>query len=147
MRLSEKHFTALSVLVASLVMLGAVGCGEPSAEAPIYPARGTATYRNKPLAGAIVALHPTGGALQVDARPSATVQPDGSFRLTTYNSSDGAPEGEYVATLHWFRPVNKNGEVLPGPNVLPKKYGSADSSGIRVRIVAGSNELPPIHLR
>lgn len=142
-RLSRK----LSILTASLVMLSAIGCGETSTDIPVHPARGTATYRNKPLAGAIVSLHPKGEVAAADARPSATVQPDGTFELTTFRSGDGAPEGEYVATLHWFRPVNQNGEVRPGPNVLPKKYASAVSSDIQVRIEAGSNELPPIQLR
>jgi hypothetical protein len=147
MLISSHRAGVLGTLVASLVVTTTIGCGKQSTEVPVHPARGTVLYGNKPIAGAIVSLHAKQPASELVPAPTATVQPDGSFRLTTYQSGDGAPEGEYVATLHWFRPVDKQGELQPGPNVLPKKYAKPESSDIVVRIAAGANELPPIKLR
>jgi hypothetical protein len=74
-------------------------------------------------------------------------QPDGTFALSTFESGDGAPAGEYIVTIRLHRAVQVEGDFVPGPNLLPVRYANAATSDIVVRISEGPNELPPIALR
>jgi hypothetical protein len=67
--------------------------------------------------------------------------------VTTFDGNDGAPEGEYVVTVQWYKPVRQNNEVVGGPNVLPAKYASAKTSDLRITVAAGENRLNPIQIR
>jgi hypothetical protein len=130
--------------------LAVTGCGtdDTYVGVPVVPVEGTVTFRGKPVKGALVALHPLGAAHRAAApNPRATVQDDGRFRLSTYTHDDGAPEGDYVVTVQWFRTVNRLGDMGPGPNVLPPKYAKPESSDITVTVMAGANQLPTIALR
>jgi hypothetical protein len=123
--------TALSVAVFTL-------SGGPPC--PVHPAAGIARTGKTPLVGAQIRLHPRGMTLPDDAVPTATVQADGTFTLTTFTKGDGAPAGDYVATVQWFR-VAKDGSV--GGNSLPKRYASPTTSPLTVTIREGANTLPP----
>jgi hypothetical protein len=106
----------------------------------VHPATGIARAGQTPLVGAQIRLHPHGMTLPDDAVPTATVQADGTFTLTTFTKGDGAPAGDYVATVQWFR-VAKDGSV--GGNSLPKRYASPTTSPLTVTIREGANTLPP----
>jgi hypothetical protein len=106
----------------------------------VHPATGIARAGHTPLVGAQIRLHPRGMTLPDDATPSATVQDDGTFALTTFTKGDGAPAGDYVATVQWFR-VGPDGGA--GGNVLPKRYASPTTSPLTVTIREGTNDLPP----
>jgi len=105
-----------------------------------HPAAGIARVGKTPLVGAQIRLHPRGMTLPDEATPSATVQADGTFALTTFTKGDGAPPGDYVVTVQWFR-VAKDGSV--GGNSLPKRYASPTTSPLSVTIREGKNDLPP----
>ena len=75
------------------------------------------------------------------------VAPDGSFAVSTYDGGDGAPEGEYVLTVQWYKPVRQGNDLVGGPNVLPAKYASPRTSDVRITVAAGENHLKPILLR
>lgn len=106
----------------------------------VHPAVGVARVGKTPLVGAQIRLHPRGMTLPDEATPSATVQADGTFALTTFTKGDGAPAGDYVVTVQWFR-VAKDGSV--GGNSLPKRYASPTTSPLSVTIREGKNDLPP----
>ena len=74
------------------------------------------------------------------------VRPDGTFTATTYDAGDGVPAGTYIVTLQWRKATKSGNEFLPGPNLLPARYGRPDTSDIVVRIAEGRNDLPPIVL-
>mgnify|MGYP003351213450 CR=1 FL=1 len=100
----------------------------------------------KPLPNALVALHPreTGegrivGRGQTDA--------DGKFRISTYDSADGAPEGDYRVTIVWHKLVEVDGETTAGPNLLPAPYAQPGSTELRVSVKPGPNELSPLQIR
>ena len=64
----------------------------------MYPVSGKVLYMGKPTPGARISLHPLDEANKsARVRPSGIVQEDGSFRITTYQTHDGAPAG----TLFW----------------------------------------------
>ena len=73
--------------------------------------------------------------------PTANVKPDGSFVVTTYKSGDGAPPGEYVVTVAWYK-IDKDGAV--GPNVIPEQYANPKTSPIKVTITSpGPTTIEP----
>jgi tetratricopeptide (TPR) repeat protein len=136
-----KVVAGAAVLVVLLVVFRSHLRG--SGRVRVYPAQGKAEYEGKPLANATVFLHPVGVKNPVYPRPRAVVQEDGSFALGTYRKDDGAPAGEYKVTVQWFG--TRPGSSTP-VNLLPPKYGGADTSGLTVRIEEGKNLLPPIQL-
>lgn len=130
------------ILSAAALMLA--GCSSKKVEGrkPVFPVRGKLLVSDQPAPGAMVVFHPAGGSYDAE-RPFAHVGPDGSFSLTTYQASDGAPEGEYLVTVEWYASADRNAPA-PWPNVLPLKYARPESSDVRVRVTQGPNELQPI---
>jgi hypothetical protein len=105
---------------------------------PVHPVLGQIAVGRLVPSGAQVVFHPVEAELPDQAVPRGVVRDDGSFVLSTFGTDDGAPTGEYVVTVQWFR-VGKDGS--PGPNVLPRRYASPDSSPLRVAVDEGRNEL------
>jgi hypothetical protein len=113
---------------------------------PVHPVTGAIQFRGKPVNGAFVTLHPKAPADGVPS-PRASVAKDGSFAVSTYDGGDGAPAGDYVLTVQWYKPVKVGNDLVGGPNVLPAKYANAKTSDIRITVAAGENRLRPIQLR
>jgi hypothetical protein len=135
-----------SVAATLLLAVTTAGCGKAEPErVAVFPTTGKITFKGQPTIGATVLLHPKAPQEKVPA-PRASVAPDGTFKLSTFNTGDGAPEGEYVLTVKWYKPVKNGGDVVSGPNVIPAKYTQAESSTIVVRVAAGENSLDPIKL-
>lgn len=77
-----------------LVLLAlAVGCGER--HPPVAPVAGVVTYEGQPVTGGRVLFLPLGGGKQ----GLGTINADGSFRLSTYLTHDGALVGTHRALL------------------------------------------------
>ena len=135
------------------LMLIAIGCGQPQEPGPrvVYPARGTATFRGRPIPDATVRLHPI--APPSDGKPvfvpRGRVGENGEFVVTTYRPGDGAPAGEYGISLSWQGSLKGIDEELEDrlPERLPRKYTSPRSSGLKVVITKGDNQLPEINIR
>ena len=130
---------------ASAAVLIAGGCGETRVS--VYPVTGKVTFQGKPPVGARVVLHAANPFDLDDVAPSGTVQSDGSFAITAYDLGDGAPQGNYTATLQWFKLVGGEGGSAPGPNVLPKKYASPATSPIKVSVGSGPVQIPAIVIK
>lgn len=138
----------LALTFLAFAIFPVVGCGEAeSGRVPVHPVLGAIQFHGQPIVGAFVSLHSKSGAGTEVPKPRATVGPDGSFTLTTYEGQDGAPEGEYVLTVQWYKPVRQGAELVSGPNVLPRKYASPQTSDVRITVAAGENRLKPIQLR
>lgn len=133
-------FAAIVLGVAGIALVVGVCTLSDGQSCVVHPATGIARAGQTPLVGAQIRLHPRGMTLPDDATPSATVQEDGTFAFTTFEKGDGAPAGEYVATVQWFR-LGPDGGA--GGNVLPKRYASPATSPLSVTIREGKNELPP----
>ncbi|HVL14521.1 MAG TPA: hypothetical protein VM529_18250 [Gemmata sp.] len=134
------------VLFAVLVGL-AVGCAKESNRVPVYPAGGALLHNGKAAVGAIVILHPADPAA-APVKPRGKVGPDGSYRLTTYDTGDGAPAGDYAVSIYWPKPPppgEPNND--DGPDILGGKYLRPESPVARVSITPGENVLAPITLK
>ena len=150
-RLFFPHSVAVSKarrLATALIAVAAItGCSSKKVEGrkEVFPARGKLLVNDQPAPGAMLVLHPVGGTYDAE-HPVATVGPDGSFELTTYEGKDGAPVGEYIVTAQWHVSADRDAPG-PWPNVIPPKYATPSSSDLRVQIAAGPNDLQPIVIR
>ena len=140
------RFRARLLPLLTYGLLALAGC-ERDEGPPCYPVRGTILYEGKPVPHAFVVLHPATPEGRNGSRPSAVANAKGEFALTSRKARDGAPTGEYVATVEWRPLVQRKGEYEPGPNRLPNRYSKPESSGLRIQVGAGNNELPPLTLK
>ncbi len=124
--------------------LALAGCGKSEpARVKVYPVHGSVTVNGEPAEGAQVILHAQGHSLPENIAPLATVKADGSFDFSVYEAADGAPAGDYVATVQWLKVVQTEGGAGRGPNVLPKEYASVETSPVKLTVQSsGNNELP-----
>lgn len=139
-----KVASRLALLALLPAAAAAVGCAEP--QAPVFPVTGRVTYQGKPAAGAQVFLNAVKPNEIDDVSANATVKDDGAYAITTYEPGDGAPAGDYVVTVQWFKFVTNDGGSGAGPNVMPKEYASPASSPVKVS-VSGPTEIPPIAIK
>jgi hypothetical protein len=131
-------------LAACLVALS--GCGGPPGPA-CFPVRGSLTCDQKPLAEALVVLHPL-EPLEVPApKPVGYSDAAGQFQLTTLTAGDGAPAGRYRITVE-LRAPRKVGEeiVRDGPNLLAARYANPETSTLVCEVVAGENVVGPLEV-
>jgi hypothetical protein len=135
-----------AVVLAALTVATGLGCSKSDSRVPIHPVQGAIHFRGLPAEGAFISLHPK-NATEGVPNPRATVAKDGSFTVSTYDGNDGAPEGEYVVTVQWHKPVRQGSDLVGGPNVLPARYASPKTSDVSIRIAAGENHLKPIQIR
>jgi hypothetical protein len=142
---------AVAVCVGLLTMAVVVGCGksgqrEIKGKLPVFPVKGKLMMDSKPMAGATIIFYPThlfppGASTQ---RPRATVDTDGNFRVSTYTNDDGAPAGDYKATVSWKGdqegvPSEDRAEL---PEKAPQSVQYVRSSKLRIKVTEGDNMLP-----
>jgi len=141
---------AAIVLVGLLTVSLAASCGKSRPELkgklPLFPVTGKVTMNGQPMPGAIVILHPifafpAGAAPQ---RPRATAEDDGTFKLSTYASQDGAPAGKYYVTVSWKGSVEgvTSEQQADLPEKAPESFQDPKTSGLIVQIKEGENTLP-----
>lgn len=120
------------------LLVAAVGCGGSSApdRVAVFPVQGAVTFKGQPMPGAMLVLNPKTPTESVPA-PRAQVDKDGNVKVSTYDGGDGAPAGEYVVTVQWYKPIKNGNDVVAGPNVVPRKYSQATSSDLVVQIAEG----------
>jgi hypothetical protein len=137
----------VGLLGAAMFTIALAGCAEAKPErVPVFPTTGKITFQGQPIPGAFVTLHPKTPQGENVPNPRASVTQDGSFKVTTYDSGDGAPAGNYVLTVLWYKPIKNGADSVAGPNVIPPKYSKPETSDKEVILVAGDNNLPPIQL-
>lgn len=130
----------LPAAAASLLVLAA-GCGGEDWQAETVPTTGRITINGQPPEGAVVELHARGRARDVrNSRPWAIVQDDGTFTLTTYETGDGAPPGDYVVTVKWPPDVTQPSLA----DRLGGAYARPETSQWSVTVSDEPTELPPL---
>jgi hypothetical protein len=121
---------------STIVVLGGAigGCG--SSYPKCVEVRGRVTYQGKPVKAGIVSfsrLGSTGGNSLV--RPAAgDLQADGSYTMRTFRSGEGVLPGEYVVTVVAFDYSGKRDALQRLPSLIPAKYGSPDTSGLKATV-------------
>ncbi|MCC9599532.1 hypothetical protein LOC67_03090 [Stieleria sp. JC731] len=125
----------------SLMLCMSIGCGKEAWKSATYPAGGSFTVNGKPAVGAVVELVSLGQPPdERNSRPWAIVKEDGSYTLSTYESEDGAPVGNYAITLRWPPDVTQPSFE----DQLGGKYTTARATQWSVEIKEGENSIDPI---
>jgi hypothetical protein len=137
--------------VMGALLMATAGCSksQDANRVPVFPTNGTVKLEGKSPKGAWIVLHPKGaGSRSTESsaiKPHGKVGSDGTFELTSYETNDGAPAGEYTVTLELRKALKyPNGNAGPGPNLVPKQYTRSDTSPLLVQIKPGENALPAI---
>jgi len=114
----------------------------------VYPVSGTVLFEGKPAAGAIVKFY-SADAADKNAKnvviPQGVVGADGSFRLTSYKSEDGASAGSYRVSIFWAKP-SKGGDDFD-KLLVPPRYLNPGTSGLTAEVAASPTALPPFQLK
>ncbi|EAQ79751.1 hypothetical protein [Blastopirellula marina] len=131
------------LIAASLAFTVLTGCGQPEEPRPeLIPVKGTFAINGKPAEGAMLVFHPANGE-EFDVRgtrPRAIVGQDGQFSMTTYQSDDGIPVGEYDLSVLWF----DNPDASNPHDKLGGRYAVPGKSNLRVLIDENTTELEPL---
>ncbi len=74
----------------------------------------------------------------------------GEFVVSSYEPGDGAPAGEYLVSVTWPEAVADGGDPESGGDPgdrLGGRYANPETSGLRVTIEEGSNQLEAFALQ
>jgi hypothetical protein len=117
-------------LVVALALLPCWGCGsnEGTYVAPTVPVKGKVTYQGKSLIQGSVTFEPVDSGREAQG----SIQPDGTFVLTTFKEGDGA-----VAGMHR---VAVTGTSKGAKEAVPLKYQNPSSSKVEVEVSEGKSE-------
>jgi hypothetical protein len=132
---------ALALAAALLAGAACCGCssGKDYVEVPFFPVCGELTVNGQPGAGAFIRFHPvTPVGLSKGNKPFARAGADGRFAVTTYDTGDGAPAGEYRVTIIWPEDPEARG---PSPDRLNGRDAAPEKSELRVTIKEAENTL------
>jgi hypothetical protein len=156
---SKRKMHARGLLIAALglaCLTSASSCGKSKiqikGQLPVFPVSGQLTMGGQPMADAQLVFYPVEELPKGTSpiRPRATTDEDGTFRVSTYASEDGAPAGNYHVTVSWKGPpIGPSGEVgVVGdednrPEKVPAAFRNPKFSRIKVEVAAGENELTP----
>jgi hypothetical protein len=125
-------------LLSCLAWLAGCADGGP----PRYPVDGQVLYGGQALAEALVIFHPKRQTPPGQPKPTGITDGEGRFQLTTLQSHDGAPEGDYAITIE-LRELQQMGEeaTRSGRNLLPHRYAKSDTSPLSCTVKRGPNEI------
>ena len=119
----------------SLTGCGASGGPDGEPRTATMEVTGTVHVDGVPAAFLKVTAHPVGGVGAVPLDPSAVTAGDGKFALSTYESGDGIPAGEYKLSFEWGELNLMNGQY--SGDKLNGRYAKPESSQVAVKVVAG----------
>jgi hypothetical protein len=125
------------VLVLTVALAASSGCGDGGL-VPLVPVEGQVFWRDRPVADALVMLHPRTNDPRIERmNPRGRTDAEGKFKLKTYDDNDGAPAGEYAVTIFWFE-----GDV----DRLAGRYADAETTTLHITISPETPLLEPIVL-
>ncbi|MBI5761705.1 MAG: hypothetical protein HZA46_24610 [Planctomycetales bacterium] len=163
----------ISLWLVSVVCCAGIGCQrtKPVERVPTFPVKGQVLVGGQPADKARVILSPVNPG--DDQRqwpvgyPRGIVKSDGMFLIGTYELSDGAPAGDYVALIEW--PVDPpqpatattdGGQAVlvdagqpdvdderQGTDRLRGVYFDKQTSSLKVTVEKRENSLSPFHLQ
>ncbi|VTS06907.1 hypothetical protein [Tuwongella immobilis] len=125
-------------------MLLTVGCQDslPPRD-PVVPVSGSVRFQGAAVAGGAITFHPAQSVENPRAtRSLGSIDKDGNYQLTTYDTHDGAPPGEYVVTIYWPGKLPAGspiGEV--GPDRLKGKYANPKTTKLKATVKDSPNTI------
>ena len=142
MRLPVVGVVGLSVLWA--------GCGGGAERPKVVPVSGKVTQKGKTLTAGEVTFTPIASADSSAHIATGQIGSDGTYRLTTFNTGDGAVLGPHKVTVVVrsttdMRKMNELGGgriayKLP-PSTLPPKYNSVENTPLKYTVEDKTNTI------
>lgn len=135
--LAVRQFSG-QLVALGLMMLGCVvlvGCGGGNeGRKTTYRISGTVQVDGKPANYLAVRAHPVAGVDKGDPTySSAFTDEEGKFVLSTYESGDGIPEGQYTLTFNWGE-MNLLSMSYGGPDKLKERYDDPAKSEFKITV-------------
>jgi hypothetical protein len=125
-------------LLVAVLGLSLAGCG--GGHPATAGVEGKVLYRGKPLEFGAVMFQPAAGP-----PASGQIQRDGTFRLSTYGSNDGAVLGAHKVSVSCLEsqsptapPPDPNVEPGLGKPLIPAKYLNPETSGLTAEVKASN---------
>jgi hypothetical protein len=133
-----------TTLLLAALALAPAGCGD--GRVPVYPVTGQLFAGGKPAHGAKVFFFPAEEPKDPRAKcPVAEVDEQGNFALTTYDTADGAPAGEYAVCFMWpsIHPLKG---TFDGSDRYGSKHFDRANPPYRFSVQKGPNQTPKYEL-
>lgn len=113
------------------------GCGGSGAR-QVAPVSGIVTVDGKPLSQGTVMFVPT-----VGQSAKGTINPDGSYVMTTYSNGDGAPVGENRVIVDAAIRGRSGNDDLLGMSIIespiPREYADVGRSNLIFKVEANTD--------
>src|SRR5262245_57516413 len=135
--------TAEKTITIGLLMIGLMlcGCQKDDGRLKSYPVHGKVTIDGAPAQRVYVFLMPDKQPQTHGIYPNGITDEKGEFWISTYDSEDGAPLGDYTVTAKWTR-----GEGLlvssESPDRLKGRYADAKSSKYKITVKEATRSQP-----
>lgn len=147
---SSGSFCRAVRLVVASTLLALVSCGDGRTYRKVYPVKGKILVNGQPAEDCHIVLNHTYEDKNPVA-PQARTDAKGEFQLTTYQANDGAPDGEYIATITWRERSGITKQEFEGPDRLGGAYAKAEKNkglpGFVIKVENKALELPPFDLK
>lgn len=102
-----------------------------------FPITGKLTIDGNPVGNVAVKANPVGKELSAANVSSSTfTDAEGNFEISTYESGDGVPEGDYTLTFMWGSRSLMTGRY-EGPDKLNERYLDPEASEFKVSVKPG----------
>lgn len=128
-----------ALAMAALLIVSTPGCGAKPEHPETVPVQGKVTYKGQPVIKGTITFQSDGGQAA-----TGEIQPDGTYRLSTFAEKDGAVPGHHKVMI-----IANDGDptLMPGSSpgyktpkdLVPKKYNQFDTSELEVDV---SKEKP-----
>ena len=123
---------AATLLLASVTI--AVGCGGRSGRVPVG---GVVTVDGKPLEFGDITFLPIKGGNSEARAGGGSLSEGGNYQLSSYTPNDGLVRGKYQVYISATEPMGETAQRWHAP----KKYASAQTSGLTAEITEENQEL------
>ena len=139
LRLSAPHRLYVMVLVGTVGFLAACSSREEPYRKQTYRVIGVVTVNGVPPDSPLqISCHDVKGIDTEHPTVSASLTGEGGkFEISTYESGDGVPAGEYVLTFEW-KQMNLVTMNFGGPDRLNKRYNDPAKSEVRFKVEEGA---------
>jgi hypothetical protein len=140
---------ALLQAAVAVAFVTLVSCGGGRNFHKVYPVKGKILVNGQPVEECQIVLNRTFEDKN-PVTPQALTNANGEFQITTYFANDGAPEGEYIATIEWRERSGVTKMDFEGPDRLGGVYAKVEKTkalpGFVIKVEKSPLELPPFNL-
>lgn len=138
-----------AIVIATLV-LALIGCGGEATLPSLTEAEGVVLLGGQPLPNATVSFHPTQSRLPANATATGVTDAQGRFKLTVGNKPGAIPGEHIVTVMEGPVPEEMRGQEAQAKlatfqvgrknRPIPKQYGNAATSSVRVTVTSEQKE-------